>query len=199
VWFDDDDIDLMKQSGAQVVHNPASNLRLLSGIAPLRRFLDADVPVGFGIDSLGMNDDEDMFQDLRLSRLIHGSPRIDAKFIPASTMLDMATTKGAIVAGLKDIGSLDEGNRADIVLLSRPEIEGVRTDISIADLVLTRAKPAHIKTVIIGGRPIIEDASWRDHIPRKILEELGNSKAIGQRKPNVRDQLKEALLTYLRN
>jgi cytosine/adenosine deaminase-related metal-dependent hydrolase len=50
----------MKQSGMQVIDNPSSNLRLLSGIAPVRRFLAAGIPVAFGLDSLGMNDDDDM-------------------------------------------------------------------------------------------------------------------------------------------
>jgi cytosine/adenosine deaminase-related metal-dependent hydrolase len=199
VWFDGDDIALMKQYESQVVHNPGSNLRLLSGIAPIPRFLDADVHVAFGIDSLGMNDDEDIFQDLRLSRLIHGSPRIDAKFIPARIMLDMATKKGAVVAGLKDVGSLDEGNRADVVLLSRPEIEGVAADLPIADLILMRAKPSHIKTVIIGGKIIIGDGRWRDYAPLKILERLGRSKVSGRRRSKVRTLFKEALVNYLRN
>jgi cytosine/adenosine deaminase-related metal-dependent hydrolase len=198
VWFDGDDIALAKQSQAQVVHNPGSNLRLSSGIAPVPQFLAADVPVAFGIDSLGMNDDEDMFQDLRLSRLIHGTPRIDSKLIPAKTMLDMATRRGADVTGFADIGCLDEGNWADVILLSKPEIEGAPSELSIADLVLTRGKPAHVKMVMIGGKIHIDHGQWLDQSPIDILRDLSGSKMLSGSTSKAGKQLKEALINFLR-
>jgi 5-methylthioadenosine/S-adenosylhomocysteine deaminase len=199
VWLDEGDIDLVKQSQAQIVHNPGSNLRLLSGIAPVPRFLAAGIPVAFGIDSLGMNDDEDMFQDLRLSRLVHGAPRIDSKFIDASVMLDMATRQGALVTGFADVGRLDEGNWADVVLLSRPAIEAVPTGISVADLVLMRAKPSHIRTVMVGGRVHISDGQWVDHSPIELLRELGQSNRRSASSSKAGEQLKGALRDFLHN
>ena len=197
VWFDRNDIELMKHSGAQVVHNPGSNLRLQSGIAPVREFLDANVTVGFGIDSLGMNDDEDIFQDLRLARLIQGTSRIDSPMIGATTMLDMATRAGAIVAGIEGIGSLDEGNWADVVLLSRREIEGTPTAHAIAELVLMRAKPAHIKAVIIGGRIVCRDGQWNGHQPTEILEKIPPLMNAPLRQSDDRARLKKILTSYL--
>jgi 5-methylthioadenosine/S-adenosylhomocysteine deaminase len=199
VWFDDDDIALMKQSGAQAVHNPGSNLRLQSGVAPVRGFLAAGIPVAFGIDSLGMNDDEDIFQDLRLARLLHGAPGIDGRLIPAAVLLGMATRTGATVTGFDGVGQLAEGGPADVVLMSRSEIEGFSTDHPIADLVLMRAKPAHIRTVIIGGRILIDDGRWREHAPLRVLEELARSRRLAGPTPSsAREQLKDALRGYLR-
>jgi 5-methylthioadenosine/S-adenosylhomocysteine deaminase len=198
IWFDDGDIDLMCQSGAQVVHNPSSNFRLQSGIAPVRAYLAAGMSVAFGIDSLGMNDDEDMFQDLRFAQLIHASPGLKGELIPSASMLGMATHAGTTVAGIAGIGELREGNWADVVLMSRSEIEGVPSDHGLADIILKRARPTHIKTVMVGGRCLIEDGSWKVPTPAELLIELAKSRNFGtQTALQSTLQLKEAVRTYL--
>jgi 5-methylthioadenosine/S-adenosylhomocysteine deaminase len=197
VWLDGEDIAAMKRSGAQVVHNPGSNLRLQSGIAPLRDFLGADVPVAFGIDSLGMNDEEDIFQDLRLARLIHGRPRADSRLIRATTLLDMATRAGAIVAGIEGIGSLDEGNRADAVLLSRAEIEVAPSGHPLAELILMRAKAAHVKTVIVGGEILLNEGRWARFQPGEILSKALEHFGRTGRPAEDRSGLRDVLMAYL--
>jgi len=195
VWLNSDDIGELKRSGAQVVHNPSSNLRLQSGIAPLRDFLIADVPVAFGIDSLGMSDEEDIFQDLRLAHLIHGRPRVDSSLIPATTLLDMATRVGGIVAGIEGVGSLDEGHWADVVCLSRTEIEGTPTGHPLAELILMRAKPAHVKTVIVGGKILLNEGSWAHFQPDEIVSKAAVAR--GQPPAKRRSAVHDALIGYL--
>jgi 5-methylthioadenosine/S-adenosylhomocysteine deaminase len=199
VWADRADIELLKASGAQIVHNPASNMRLSSGVAPLREFLEAAITVGFGLDSLGMNDDEDLFQDLRLAQLLQNRRGIDATAIPAATMFDMATRAGATVTGIDGIGALVPGNRADAVLLSRSGIEGGVTNQPLAETILRRAKPAHVRTVMIGGKVLIRDGSWVDRDPAQILETLSASV---RRTPSKRSRtvqvVKEVVREHLR-
>jgi 5-methylthioadenosine/S-adenosylhomocysteine deaminase len=200
VWVDDNDIDVMKQSGMQVIHNPSSNLRLLSGVAPVRQFLAAGVPVAFGLDSLAMNDDDDMLQDLRLSQLIHNNqPGVDSKPISSSAMLTMATQAGESVADIEGIGVLVEGNYADVVLLSLPDVEGVPTGHCLADLLLKRGKSLHVRSVMVGGKMFIEDGRWQERSAAQLLDTL----RVGAQTPppqpaEIVTQLKDAVRRHLR-
>jgi 5-methylthioadenosine/S-adenosylhomocysteine deaminase len=200
VWVEQDDLALMKQSGMQVIHNPSSNLRLLSGIAPVRRFLAAGIPVAFGLDSLGMNDDDDMLQDLRLSQLIHNNqPGIDSAPIPSRTMLTMATEAGALAADIAGIGTLAVGSHADVILLSLPDVEGVPSGHPLADVLLKRGRGLHVRTVLVGGRVFIEDGRWTDRSAQQILEVLQAGAQSSPPQPaEVVTQLKDVVRRYLR-
>jgi cytosine/adenosine deaminase-related metal-dependent hydrolase len=199
IWVDDADLDLIKRRGAQVVHNPSSNLRLGSGVAPLRAFLERDIPLAFGLDSLSMNDDEDMFQDLRLGQVVQNRPGVDVQPLPASTMFAMATTGGAVVTGIEGTGSLAPGNKADAVLVSIDEVAGGHANQPFPDLMLRRAKAAHVRTVMIGGKVMVDDGRFVGHDPEALRLELvasmgpataGPSPVVGKVKQVVRDVLK---------
>ena len=199
IWVDEADLDLIKRTGAQLVHNPSSNLRLGSGVAPLRAFLERDIPVAFGLDSLSMNDDEDMFQDLRLGQVVQNRPGVDAQPLAASTMFAMATTGGAVVTGIEGTGSLAPGNRADIVLVSMTDVAGGHVKQPFAELMLRRAKAAHVRTVIIGGEVVLDDGRFVGHDRQALHAELcasmgtataAASPVVGKLKQVVRDVLK---------
>jgi 5-methylthioadenosine/S-adenosylhomocysteine deaminase len=200
VWLEEGDVETLSQSGAQIVYNPSSNLRLRSGLAPIRRLLNSGVKVGFGLDSLSMNDDEDVFQDLRFGQLIQGNWGIDGESISADAMLEMATATGATIAGIEGIGSLTEGGCADVVLMSRTEMEGVHSDRPLPEQVLKRARGTHVKTVIIGGRVMIEDGRWAGREPTGLLRDLVAAKAPGpgDLPPSV-FAVKEAVRNYVRS
>jgi 5-methylthioadenosine/S-adenosylhomocysteine deaminase len=198
VWVDPGDLETMRDSGAQVVHNPSSNFRLQSGIAPVRAFLAAGIPVAFGIDSLGMNDEEDIFQDLRFAQLVHGTPGLNGELIPSASMLQMATKAGSTVTGFEGIGELREGNWADVVLLSRSEIEGVHSGHALAEMILKRARPAHVKTVMVGGRCLVEDGIWKVTSPADLLQELAKSRNFATSTASeLTLRLKKAVRDYL--
>jgi 5-methylthioadenosine/S-adenosylhomocysteine deaminase len=202
VWVEDDDLDLMRRSGMQVIHNPSSNLRLLSGVAPVRRFLAAGIPVAFGLDSLAMNDDDDMLQDLRLSQLIHNNqPGIDSAPIPSSAMLTMATEAGSLAADIAGVGTLAVGSHADVILLSLPDVEGVPSGHPLADVLLKRGRGLNVRTVLIGGRLFIEDGRWTDRSATQLLEELQAGAQSAPPKPaplvaHLKDVVRRHLRTY---
>ncbi len=199
IWMDPGDIEIMKESEAQVVYNPSSNMRLGSGLASPRDFLDMGVPVAFGLDSLSMNDDEDYFQDLRLGQQIQNRSGIDIEPIPAGTMFEMATRAGVQVAGIDGIGSLAEGNWADVVLLSWPEIEGGIAHHPLPDVMMRRAKASHVKTVIIGGKIFIRDGQWLDWDMVKMVGDLRASiGSVKRRPPEPLKAVKEAVRKIMR-
>jgi 5-methylthioadenosine/S-adenosylhomocysteine deaminase len=175
--------------------------QLLSGIAPVRNYLKAGVPVAFGLDSLAMNDDDDMLQDLRFSQLIHNNmPGIDSTPIASSAMLTMATQAGSAVADIEGIGALVEGNHADVVLMSLPDAEGVPTGHSVADILLKRAKGIHVRSVMVGGRLLIEDGRWHERSPEELLDMLrANAPEAPPQPPRIALQLKDVVRSHLKN
>lgn len=159
VWFTDEDIEVASATGVRVCHNPSSNLRLHAGIAPVTRFLEAGIPVCLGSDEAGINDDHDMFQEMRLALTLHRRP--DAEGRPtASQIFDMATVNAAAGTPFADqIGTLEIGRRADVVLLRLDAIEEPYVDpvVSLIDLLVRRARASDVDTVIIGGKIVMRD------------------------------------------
>jgi 5-methylthioadenosine/S-adenosylhomocysteine deaminase len=119
IWIEDSDVELFASRGATAVHNPASNLRIGSGLAPVKRFMSAGVNVGLGTDGSASNDGQNMFDAMRLAVLIHNQPGTDFNhWVTPLQALAMATRNGARAFGL-DAGALAVGKLADIVLLRR--------------------------------------------------------------------------------
>lgn len=185
VWLDDGDIEILARTGAQLVHNAGSNLRLRSGRAKLRAMLDGGITVGFGLDSLSVNDDDDMLQDLRVARLVQGGSGIDGDVIPAATMLEMATVNGAVVAGVAGAGTLVEGGPADVVLIDRAALDGTpwesRTD--LAEALLTRGRAAYVRSVVVDGRVLVEDGRWAGRAPAALLDALAGTAPLAPLSP----------------
>src|SRR5262245_64049103 len=100
-------------------HNPESNMKLASGIAPVGRYLRADVALGLGTDGAASNNDLDMFGAMRQAAFLAKIGTRDPTAVPAQTALDMATIGGAKVLAMdRTIGSLERGKRADVITVS---------------------------------------------------------------------------------
>jgi 5-methylthioadenosine/S-adenosylhomocysteine deaminase len=158
VWLTTDDIELLAQSSATVCHNASSNLRLKSGIAPVNNMLSRGVNVAMGTDSNAINDDDDMVQEMRLVSKLHRQPGIDAPAISSYQVLSMATANAAAPTFFPDqIGALEKGRRADLVLLDLKTIEEpyLEPDISVVDALLYRGKARDVDTVIIDGEVVL--------------------------------------------
>jgi 5-methylthioadenosine/S-adenosylhomocysteine deaminase len=118
VWVDDHDIDLLVDAGTGVAHNPRSNMKLASGVAPVGRLLGAGLDVGLGTDGAASTNQVTMFEEMRTASLLQKVSRDDPSALPAEDVLRMATIGGARAVGLDDhIGSLTPGKRADVVVL----------------------------------------------------------------------------------
>ena len=127
VHVDDSEIELLAERGAGVVHCPASNMKLASGMAPVQAMLDAGVSVGLGTDGAASNNDLDMFDEMRDAAMSGKLAADDASAVDAGTVVEMAT------AGSADVLGMDSGRIA----------EGANADLAVVDLDAAHLTPAH--------------------------------------------------------
>jgi 5-methylthioadenosine/S-adenosylhomocysteine deaminase len=116
VHLDDREIDLLARTGTGVVHCPASNMKLASGMAPVQRLLDSGVPVGLGTDGAASNNDLDLFDELRDAAMLGKLAAADASAVAAPDAVSMATAGGADVLGL-NAGRIEAGAKADLAVI----------------------------------------------------------------------------------
>jgi 5-methylthioadenosine/S-adenosylhomocysteine deaminase len=157
VWVDATDIKLLHNHQVAVSHNPESNMKLASGIAPVPEYLAAGVTVGLGTDGAASNNDLDMFEAMRFAALLHKVKTGDPRALPAATALDMATIHGARALGLeKQIGSLEAGKRADLVVVSTDSARLTPLYNPISHLVYA-ARGEDVRTVMVNGRVLMRE------------------------------------------
>jgi len=118
VHIDEREMHTLNKYGVGVAHNPTSNLKLSSGIAPVNRMLEQGLNVGIGTDGVSSNNDLDMFEEMRLAALLAKGSSGDPTVVPARTAIAMATCMGAKAIHLGDqTGSISEGKKADLILV----------------------------------------------------------------------------------
>jgi len=156
VWLDRDDVRRLADAGAGVSHNPLSNLRLGSGIAPVRMMLDAGLRVGIGTDSASSADAQNMFECVRLAAYLSRVRTPDyERWIGVWEALAMATEGSAGVLGMERIGRLAPGYKADVVLLDLAHVNYVPLNDLAVQLVMGETGAA-VDSVMIGGRMVLE-------------------------------------------
>ncbi|MDQ1663367.1 MAG: 5-methylthioadenosine/S-adenosylhomocysteine deaminase, partial [Blastococcus sp.] len=119
VWVDDDDLDLIAASGATVVHNPVSNLRLGSGVLPFRAVRERGIPMGLGVDEAICNDAVDMWSVVRATGLVHNVADPDPDRWPSAGEVLDCLWRGGAAAMLRadDLGAVEPGRLADLAVL----------------------------------------------------------------------------------
>ncbi|MDD3268756.1 MAG: amidohydrolase [Syntrophomonadaceae bacterium] len=152
-----EDIEILKKHNVAIAHNPESNMKLASGIAPVPAMLKAGIPVSLGTDGASSNNNLDMLQEMRSCALLHKVNTMDPTVLPAYQALEMATVNGAISLGLgQELGRLQPGMKADMIIMSLEEAHMTpRYDI-LANIVYA-AQAGDVETVIIDGQIIMED------------------------------------------
>ena len=178
VWATDEDIALMAETQTSVCHNASSNLRLQSGIAPLGRLLASGVRVAIGSDEAGLNDDKDLFQEMRLVLKLHRVPGVDNVPPTAYQVFQMATVNGAYASWFGDrIGTLEPGKRADMILLNLQNIEEPYLDpeVSIVDAVVHRGRSMDVDTVMVDGEVVMRDRQLTRIDKDELFKELKGS------------------------
>jgi 5-methylthioadenosine/S-adenosylhomocysteine deaminase len=157
VWLDDADIALIADRGASIAHNPESNMKLASGVAPVAQMLAAGVCVGLGSDGCASNNDMDLFYAMDLAAKLQKVMRHDPTVVPARTAIRMATIDGARALGLDDqIGSLEPGKQADLIAIDTraPHLTPMRHP---APSVVYAAKGSDVRMVMVAGRLLLQD------------------------------------------
>ena len=175
VWLTDTDIDILAETGTCVCHNASSNLRLKSGVAPVNALNAKGVTVAIGIDEAGLNDDNDILQEMRLVQKLHRVPGMGTPSPTSHQVLQMATANGAQATLFADrIGSLEIGKRADIVLINLTHITEPYLDpnTNIVDAILYRGRGLDVDTVIVDGEVLMRNRNFTKVDQAAITAEL---------------------------
>lgn len=170
VHLNEDDIEILAEKNVGVAHNPGSNLKLGSGIAPAARMLQSGITVGIGTDGASSNNNLDMIEEMRLAALLEKVISPDPIMIDALTALQMATAKGAEILFLKNTGRLREGWKADLIGLrcDRPHLTPMHNP--LAHLVYASAA-ADVDLVMVDGRLLLERGELKTLDEEKIRYE----------------------------
>jgi cytosine/adenosine deaminase-related metal-dependent hydrolase len=162
VHLNDEEVRLFAETGTAVAHCPTSNFRLGSGLARVRAMLEAGVAVGLGVDGSASNDSSNMLAEVRQALLAPRPALEPSRWLTAEDVLWMATRGGARCLGRDDIGSLEAGKAADLILIDtrRLSYAGAGSDL-VAALVFTPF-PEPVATAIVNGRVVVENGHLVD-------------------------------------
>jgi 5-methylthioadenosine/S-adenosylhomocysteine deaminase len=178
VWIDDHDMAMLARRHVGLAHNPASNMKLASGIAAVPAWLSHGIRAGLGTDGAASSNDLDMFEAMRLAALLQKVASLDPRSLPARTALELATRGGADALGLGDvIGSLEEGKQADIITVAMDGARQTPMFDPISHLVYV-CHGDDVRTTIVAGRVLMRD---RRVLTLDRMEVLRDARAMAER------------------
>jgi 5-methylthioadenosine/S-adenosylhomocysteine deaminase len=171
VHVDDAEMETLARTGTHVLHCPSSNLKLGSGIAPVKEMLERGINVSLGADGAPCNNRLDMFTEMRsaalLQKVMHG-----ADVLPARRALRLATIDGARALGLEqEIGSLEVGKRADLSIVNHDSLHCTPRAADIVSSIVYSAQASDVETVIIDGRVLMRDRKLLTMNEREVIAE----------------------------
>ena len=189
LWIEPEDVEIIVERGATPVHNPASNLRLGSGLAPIPAFLAAGGRVAVGADGACSNDSQNMFDAMRLAALIHNTRDHDYRhWITARQALSMTTRWGARAFGL-DCGVLEPGRLADVVLLNRDTPAFTPLNDVVTQLVFCE-NGSSVDTVLVNGEMVVEGGRLTKMDETEVLAEV--NRLYEPLRPAIRKEMEDA-------
>ena len=159
VWPMPEEIPILARRKVGVIHNPTSNMKIASGIAPIAAMLEAGVRVGIGTDGAASNNDLDLWEEMRLASLLQKVDRMDPEALSATTVLTMATRGGATAIGLGDsIGSLEVGKQADLIQVAFDDVHHVPTYDVVSHLVWVTDEQ-DVASVVVNGKVLMREGT----------------------------------------
>lgn len=170
VHLDDNDIEIIKKYTIRVAHNPGSNMKLASGVAPVPRLLHEGVCVALGTDGASSNNNLDMLEEINLAAMLHKVNELDPVAVPAFQALQMGTEFGGRAVGLRNIGRLEQGYKADISLFDMNGAAWCPRNNPISLLVYS-ANSSSADTVLCNGRILMENHELKTMDEERILFE----------------------------
>jgi len=181
VHLGEKDIEILAESGVKCVHNPESNMKLASGVAPVPEMLSRGMVVGLGTDGCASNNNLDLFTEMDMAAKLHKIHKMDTTVMKAVTVLRMATIEGAKVLGLDRLtGSLEEGKKADIIIVdtNSPHLTPIYNPFSH---LVYAARGSDVSHSIIDGKLVMENRNLLT-IDLEDVMEKARAKAVDVRK-----------------
>ncbi len=171
VHLSSEDMHILKEKGVGVAYNPQSNMKLASGTAPVAELSRLGVKVGFGTDGPGSNNSLDMFFEMKAGALLQKLAVNRAEVLPANEVLAMATSTGADILGLKDVGMLKKGMKADLILVDMDKPHFTPTFDPIAHMVYS-GKGSDVSFTIVNGKILYEKGVFRTIDVEEVKQEV---------------------------
>ena len=169
IWFNDDELDVLRDTGTAVAHCPTSNMKLASGAARIPDMLERGITVSLGVDGSASNDGSDMLAEMRqaylLSRVMYGNHAPDAY-----EWLKIATLGGAKTLGRDDLGSIEVGKRADLFLIDKRRLDIVGAAYSPKTMLAAVGLSDSVDYTIVEGRITVENGHLKNEDEQALFE-----------------------------
>ncbi len=155
VWLSDGDIEILRKRGVNVSHNPISNMKLASGIAPVYKMLEKGMNVTLGTDGCASNNNLDLFEEMKTAALLHKVSTGNPIALPARQVLEMATVNGAKALGT-ETGMLKVGKKADVIIvdMNKPHLTPC---FDVPSHLVYSAKGSDVRTTIVDGKVLMDN------------------------------------------
>ncbi|HJH30222.1 MAG TPA: N-ethylammeline chlorohydrolase [Methanosarcinaceae archaeon] len=173
VWLSDGDIDILNERGVNVSHNPVSNMKLASGIAPVPKMLARGVNVSLGTDGCASNNNLNMFEEMKTAALLHKVDTSDPTVMPARQVLEMATINGAHAMGTNS-GMLKVGCMADVIIvdMNKPHLTPIY---DIPSHLVYSASGGDVRTTIVNGKILMDDYKVLSMDEQKVMKDANKA------------------------
>ncbi|MGV8145688.1 MAG: amidohydrolase [Alkaliphilus sp.] len=155
VHLSDEDIEILYTKGVNVINNPGSNLKLGNGFAQVDKLVSKGINVALGTDGSASNNNLNMFEEINLAAIVNKAVNLNSTSVPAIKAIEMATKNGANALNLNNIGTIEIGKKADIILidLKKPHFYPRHNEISA---LAYSAQASDVETVIINGKIVMD-------------------------------------------
>ncbi len=177
VWFTDEDIELFAKRGAVVLHNPVSNLKLASGIAPISKMLKAGCKVALGTDGVASNNHLNLWEEIKLMPMLQKGTTLDPTVVSPAQTIAAATSVGAAALGYKNLGLLKPGYLADLILIKIDEAHMTPCHDMESNLVYA-AQGSDVCMTMVGGKVLYRDGEFTTLNQKLVLERAKKEAAL---------------------
>ncbi|MDD6841514.1 MAG: amidohydrolase [Spirochaetales bacterium] len=174
VWVEESDMDILKEKGVTVVHNPTSNLKLGSGFAPIPKMIEKGINVALGTDGAASNNNLNFMEEIHFASIIHNGRLGDPTVMDPETVLKMATINGAMAQGREDTGSLEVGKKADIVAfdVNKPHLT---PNLNPEALLVYSAQGSDVCMTMVDGNILYENGEFKTIDRERVYSEVKKS------------------------
>lgn len=174
VYIEEEDAEIMKSAGAYMVHNPSSNMKLGSGVARIKELNEKGLNIALGTDGASSNNNLNMVEEMHMAAMISRGFTLDANAVSAGNILKMATRNGALCQGRKNCGKIEEGMRADLIVmdLDRPHMQ---PDFDTVSNIVFSAQSSDIVLNMIDGRVVYKNGEYLTIDRERVIFEANKS------------------------
>lgn len=169
VWFTDEDIELFARKGTVILHNPVSNLKLASGVAPIAKMLQAGCKVALGTDGVASNNNLNLWEEIKLMPMLQKGITLDPTVVSPAQTIAAATSVGAKALGYSHLGLLREGYLADLILLDLNGAHMSPCNDLESNLVYS-AQGSDVRMTMVQGKVLYRDGEFTTLDPKLVVE-----------------------------